>query len=367
MRILHIYKDYFPVLGGIENHIKMLAERQAARGHQVSVLVTSSERKSHVETLRGVQLHFAGRLATISSNPLSLDMFKELSRNRTDIAHLHFPFPWGEIGNYIFGKAHKTVLTYHSDIVRQKFLRAAYAPFLERILARVDTIIATSPNYVSTSRVLARRRDKCVVVPLGIDPAPFMDDSPSSPLGVEWATGKTKLLFVGKLRYYKGVDYLIRAMVDLPDSRLLVVGVGPKGREWENLARVLGIGQRVEFVGEVADADLPSFYRACDIFVLPCSERSEAFGVVQLEAMAAGKPIISCDVGTGVAWVNQDQVTGLVVPPRDSPALAGAIKRLASDKEMAARMGAAARKRVCEEFSVEKMVDGVMAVYKQDY
>jgi glycosyltransferase involved in cell wall biosynthesis len=154
-------------------------------------------------------------------------------------------------------------------------------------------------------------------------------------------------------------------MRDLPGTQLVIAGTGPMKREWENLARELGVEQRMSFVGEVALPDLPAYYEACDIFVLPCSERSEAFGVVQLEAMAAAKPVVSCDVGTGVAWVNQNEVTGLVVPPRDPAALARAIKRILGDKELAAKMGAAGKKRVLEEFTAAKMVEQVMRVYER--
>jgi glycosyltransferase involved in cell wall biosynthesis len=376
MQILHLYKDYFPVLGGIENHIKMLAEAQAALGHEVSVLVASRDGNSHVEIVNGVRVLFAARLATISSAPVSLALFGMLARSRPDIVHLHFPYPWGELAHLLLGHSRKTVLTYHSDIVRQRYLRTLYAPLMQRVLGRVDTIIATSPNYVASSAALARWREKCIVVPLGIDPAPYLVHPPFSPASQGGAArgsaskeremgDDATLLFVGRLRYYKGINYLLQAMRDLPGTLLLVAGTGPMKREWENLARELGVEQRVRFVGEVALTDLAAYYEACDIFVLPCSERSEAFGVVQLEAMAAEKPVVSCDVGTGVAWVNQNEVTGLVVPPRDPAALASAINRILGDKELAAKMGAAGKKRVLEDFTAEKMVEDVMRVYER--
>ncbi len=361
MNILHLYKDYFPVAGGIENHIKWLAEAQAARGHQVSVLVTSRDRRTHVETINGVRVLFASRLATISSAPISAAMFSLLRREQPDIVHLQFPYPWGEAANYFVGRARKTVLTYQSDIVRQKYLRVVYAPLMQRVLARVDAIIATSPNYIASSPVLARWRNKCTVVPLAIDPTPFESASPNSLL----ATRHSPLvLFVGVLRYYKGLQYLLDAMPAVPRARLVVVGKGPMERQWKNHAATLGIQDRVSFVTDVADADLPAYYAAADIFVLPSSERSEAFGLVQLEAMAAGKPVVSTELGTGTSFVNVDGETGLVVPARDPRALAAAINRLIDDAPLCARMGAAARVRVQREFTLEQMVDRVMAVYK---
>ncbi|MGB8643704.1 MAG: glycosyltransferase [Anaerolineae bacterium] len=360
MRILHLYKDYDPVLGGIENHIKMLAEAQAARGHEVTVLVTSLNRQTHVAQKNGVHVIFASRLVNVSSAPLSLDFLRLLGRERPDVAHLHFPYPPGELANYLVGHASRTVLTYHSDIVRQKYLRVLYRPFMERVLARVDIILATSPNYISSSPVLSRWKSKCAVVPLGIDPAPFI----SIPAEREKQNGGEKcILFVGRLRYYKGLNDLLRALPAIPNSRLVVVGTGPMEDRWKGLARELGVESRVDFVGEAPDAALPGYYAACDLFCLPCSERSEAFGAVQLEAMASGRPVVSCDVGTGVGWVNQDSVTGLVAPPHDPGALAAAINRLFADPALRTRMGGAGRARVLGAFTLERMVERVLEIY----
>lgn len=389
MRILHVYKDYSPVLGGIENHVKALAEGQAARGHAVTVLVTSRDRHTHVETINRVRVIYAARLTTISSAPVSLVLPRLLAQERPDIVHLQFPYPFGEASNYFFGHGRKTILTYQSDIVRQKFLRVVYGPLMERVLGRVDRILVTSPNYIATSPVLSRWHAKCVVVPLGIDPSPYLIPPPtpnhsrekggsdggsgiqeSSFSGLDKEASPTptgKLLFVGRLRYYKGLNYLLEAMRELPDAKLQIVGTGPKQAEWNKLSVDLALGGRVEFIGDVPDAELPAYYAWCDVFVLPASERSEAFGLVQLEAMASGKPVVSCDVGTGVAWVNQDGVTGLVVPPQDPTALAGAIKRLLADRELAATMGAAGRARVLSEFTRDKMLERVIAVYEKEF
>jgi rhamnosyl/mannosyltransferase len=303
---------------------------------------------------------YASRLGILSSAPLSLDFPRRLAREYPDIAHLHFPYPMGEAAHYFLGRARKTVLTYHSDIVRQKYGRVLYSPLLHRVLTRVDTIIATSPNYIASSPILSRWKKKCVVVPLGIDLRPF-----SLPRSMEEGGAGDNLLVVGQLRYYKGLNYLLRAMRELPNARLVVVGTGPMESAWKNLTRGLGLTERVRFVGEVSDAELSSYYAACDIFVLPASERSEAFGVVQLEAMAAGKPVVSCDVGTGVAWVNQNEVTGFVVPPRDSHALAMALKQLIANDELREKMGAAGQARVQAEFTSEKMVERVLRVYSE--
>lgn len=362
MKILHVYKDYFPVVGGIENHIKLLAEAQAARGHNVSVLVTSRDHHTHVENLNGVRVVFASRLATISSAPISLALFDLIRHGTPDVTHLHFPYPLGEIANHFFSRARKTIITYHSDIIRQKFLRVLYAPWMERVLARANHIIATSPNYIASSPVLARYKNKCVVVPLGIDPTPFAT-SPSDSLSCEERDG-VRLLFVGHLRYYKGVNYLIEAMPEIPRAHLTIVGAGPMERAWRELARSIDVENRVRFAGEVSDAELLDYYAASDIFVLPASERSEAFGAVQLEAMAAGKPVVCTELGTGTSFVNVNDETGFVVPARDSRALARAINRLIDDPALRARMGQAGCARVQQEFTLDKMVERVMRVYE---
>lgn len=356
MRILHIYKDYFPVVGGIENHVRLLAESQSALGHKVTVLVTGQTHQSHTASLNGVNVLYASRIMNLSSAPFSLELFQRTRELRADITHLHSPYPVGELAQYLFGSTRATVLTYHSDIVRQKLVGALYTPLLHRILGRAKVVIATSPNYIETSRVLARWKSKCVVVPLGI-PASLQGE-------LSGAVARAEMLFVGKLRYYKGVNYLLEALTQMPGARLTVVGTGPMEREWKTLATSLGIASRVRWAGEVPDSALPAHYAACDVFVLPCSERSEAFGIVQLEAMAAGKPVVSCNVQTGVAWVNQNGVTGLVVPPKDPNALAQAILLLLNDAPRRARMGVAGRERFAREFTLDVMVRRVMRVYE---
>ncbi len=362
MRILHLYKDYFPVVGGIENQIKTLAQAQATQGQEVSVLVASRDHRTHVEQISGVRVIFAARLATISSAPISLAMPRLLAREEPDIAHLHFPYPWGEMANHIFGRARRTVVTYHSDIIRQKYLRAAYGLFLPHVLSRVDRIMPTSPNYMASSPVLKRYAHKCVVIPLGVDAARFQIPSSTGRRGDK---GRVNLLFVGHLRYYKGLDYLLRAMNELPSARLVIVGTGPMERQLRVLAKELRIDDRVVFAGGVGEAELPTYFAACDIFVLPSSERSEAFGVVQLEAMAAGKPVVCTEIGTGTSYVNVDGETGFVVAARDAHALAVAIAKLMGDSNLRERMGAAGRARVNREFTLEKMVDRVSGVYAE--
>ena len=365
MKILHVYKDYYPVVGGIENHLRQLAEAQAARGHAVSVLATAADWRTRVEARNGVRVIFAGRLATLASTPLSLALPLALLRERPDITHLHFPYPVGDLSQALFGRARRTVITYHSDIVRQKGLLRLYAPLLTRTLARADGVIATSPRYVETSPYLAPIAARCTVIPYGIDLARFEQPAGEEAAAIRAQYGERLILFVGQLRYYKGVEYLIQAMPKVPGRALLAGGESTwRQAELEQLATTLGVADRVNFLGQQEHA-LPAFYQACDVFALPSIERSEAFGIVQLEAMAAGRPVVSCDVGTGVAWVNQHEVTGLVVPPRDPDQLAAALNRLLDDPAERQRFGNAGRERVRREFTLPRMVDQIEGLYER--
>ena len=358
MRILHIYKDYFPVLGGIENHIKVLAEAQAAAGHHVAVLVCDPGPRSRVDELNGVRVIRAGRLGTFASMPLSLRQWIYLARLRADVIHVQSPYPLGEVGAWLLKPRVPLVVSYQSDVVRQKGWLRVYGPILRRVLRRAARILTSSSKYLDSSKWLQPVRDRCTVVPLGVDHRRF--SPPAEPFA-----GPPTLLFVGRLRYYKGLDTLLRAMIRLPsDVRLRVVGTGPMLGRCESLAAQLDLVSRVEFAGEVSDADLPAQYHQASLFVLPANARSEAFGMVLTEAMASGLPCVTTEVGTGTSWVVQDGVTGAVVPPDDPQALADALVELLSQPARLREMGVAARARVEEEFTQDRLVDRVMQVYE---
>lgn len=363
-RILHIYKDYAPVVGGIENHVKLLAESQAAQGHEVTVLVTSPTRHTTVESLHSVRVIKAARLATVASTPLSLALPWELRRERPDIAHLHFPYPVGEVAQLFCGRARHTVLSYHSDVVRQARILRLYRPLQRRVLQVVERILVATPNYLESSATLQPLREKCRIVPYGIDRRPFLTAPPEAGQALRARYGGGPLLlFVGVLRYYKGLPYLLQAMPHVP-GRLLIVGEGPMGTALRTQAQALGLEERVIFVGRVADEELPAYYRAADLFILPASERSEAFGLVLVEAMSSGLPVISTELGTGTSYVNRDGESGLVVPPKDPAALAQAINRLLEDTPLRQRLaqGALARSAL---FSAERMLAAIEAVYAE--
>lgn len=362
IKILHIYKDYYPVLGGMENHIKMLAESQAKRGHDVTVLVTHPTSKTYLEEMNGVKVIKAGRIATIASTPISLSMPFLLSKEKPDLTHLHFPYPIGELSQLFFGKARKVLLTYHSDIVRQKGLLHLYKPFLKKVLSKVDRIIVTSENYMKSSPHLVSFAHKCTVIPLGIDLSPFLKKNSKNVALIKEKYGYPIILFVGKLRYYKGLQYLIEAMKDVP-AKLIVIGNGPMEEEWRSLASRLDMNEKIHFLGEIEGDMLADYYQAADIFVLPACERSEAFGLVQVEAMASGLPVISTELGTGTSYVNKSGETGLVVRPKEPNSLRDGILYMLNNPDVRRAMGLRGKERATKEFSLETMVDRVLNLY----
>jgi len=341
----------------------MLAEAQVQSGQRVTVLVTNPGGQPAQEEIGGVRVLRVARLATVASTPLTVGFLPVIQRLKPDLTHLHFPYPVGEISQFISGRR-PYVITYHSDVVRasQQAVLRLYRPLMTRILRSAARILPTSQNYIASSPYLQSLAGHCTVVPLGIDPAPFIAAGPKNR-----ESGRPILLFVGRHRYYKGVDHLLRAMPSL-DADLWIGGSGPQRAEWEALADSLSLrdpGQeKVRFLGDVPDADLPGLYGSADIFVLPANARAEAFGTVLLEAMAAGLPCVTTELGTGTSYVVQDGQTGLVVPPRDPQALAGALGRLLADPALRRQMGQAGRERVLAEFTLEIMARRIERVYR---
>ncbi|MCA9917024.1 MAG: glycosyltransferase [Anaerolineales bacterium] len=361
LSIVHVYKDYWPVVGGIENHIKDLAEAEAALGHEVTVLVTNPGKRPAREMINGVQIIRAARLATVASTPLSLTLPFLLSRLRPDVTHLHFPYPLGELSQWFLRRKRPYIITYHSDVVKQQAILRLYNPLLRRALRDAAGIVVASPNYVQSSVYLRPLSQKCSIVPFAVDFERFARAEPKLV-----GDGRFTLLFMGRHRYYKGGDDLIRAMALLPADlpvRLLFGGDGPLRGDWEQLSRSLGLQDKIQFVGHLSDDDLPEFYASGDLFVLPANSRAEAFGKVLQEAMAAGLPCLTTELGTGTSFVVQDGVTGRVVPPQQPAALAQAIAELATQPALCQKLGQAGQDRTRREFSLAQMVEKIQAVY----
>jgi glycosyltransferase involved in cell wall biosynthesis len=366
MRILQLYKDYYPVRGGIEGHLRLLAEGLVARGHSVTALVSAPGLRDASEELGGVRVVGAGRLGTLASLPISPTLPLLLARERPDLVHLHHPFPLGDLAALLVARDVPLVVTYHSDIVRQRALGRLLAPLVRGTLRRARRIIATSPAYIRSSPFLAPVASRCRVVPLGVPLEDYGLVDQGQIAAVRARFPGPLVLFVGRLRYYKGADRLVRAMADVP-ARAVFVGADASARraDLERLAAELGVGERVHFVGALDDEELRAHYQAAQIFVLPSVERSEAFGIVQVEAQAAGLPVVCTELGTGTSYVTQHGRTGIVVPPDDVPALARALRALLASPPMAHTFGEAGRARAAREFSLERMLDRVEAVYEE--
>ncbi len=346
------------MLGGIENHVRELARAQAARDHEVTVLVCNPGGLQSRENLDGVELIRAHRLFTALSIPISVSQPIITARLRPDVVHVHSPYPLGELSAWLLQRNTPLVITHHADVLRQKTALKLYAPLLRRVLAAADRIIATSPQYIDSSPWLRPVREKCTVIPLGVDVDLYRPASPPF-------DGPPTLLFVGKLRHYKGLDTLIRALPDLPELRLDVVGDGPMRAPWEAFVNELALENRIHFYGEVEDAELPAAYHRAHICVLPSTSRAEAFGTVLLEAMASGLPCVTTEVGTGTSWVVQHGVTGLVVAHGDADKLVAALRQLLEQPQSRVDMGRAGRRRAETEFTDNRMIDSVTGLYEE--
>ncbi|MHB1340743.1 MAG: glycosyltransferase [Coriobacteriia bacterium] len=368
-----VNKYYPPHLGGIEYHMRDLAEALVAGGHaQVRAVVANSGPTSVNEVISGVEIHRVPRVFEYASTPVTLGLKRALrdegraSTPRSDLMHLHFPYPWGEFAWLRARPGLPTVLTYHSDIVRQKAMLAMYRPFLNRVLDRVDLIIASSPDMVEASEFLRPRASKCRVVPFGINVDRFVATTAVTNRAEEIRARHRRpiVLFVGRLIYYKGVDVLVRAMAAV-DADLVIIGAGPLEADLVARAASLGCADRLTILPAQPFDELVAHYHAADVFCLPSVARSEAFGLVQLEAHAAGTPVVSTRLTTGVPFVNSHGVTGLTVAPGDVDALSGALTTLLGDHELRARLGAQALERVRTEFTIDRMVERTLAVYRE--
>ncbi|GAB4321285.1 MAG: glycosyltransferase [Candidatus Sumerlaeia bacterium] len=366
-RVIHVYKDYYPpVVGGIEKTINLMAEGLQDE-FDVRVLVANRRVRTEEEARRGVHVMKVASLGRVASAPLA-PRFAALMREwRSDIWHFHCPHPTGELAWLWARPEGRAVVSYHSDIVRQRWALWAYGPFLRRFLRQVDVVMPTSPDYRDTSPWLRPIRERCRIVPLGValerfEPTPELKRRAQAVR--ERLGGGPVVLFVGRFRYYKGLQFLLPAMTKVPAARLALVGDGPMRPRLESLARSLGIAGRIHWAGEVCDAELPAWYYAADVFCLPSHLRSEAFGIAQIEAMACGVPVVSCRLNSGVPFVNRDGQTGRVVEPGDWRALAAGLNELLGDGELRRRLGEGARRRAWSEFSAAVMCDRVRAVYR---
>jgi glycosyltransferase involved in cell wall biosynthesis len=366
LRILQVNKYYTPVIGGVERVVQDLSEglRDIA---DVQVLVCSQKGKTTRDLINGVEVVYAASPGKLFSMPLSISFLREFQKlaANADIVQFHMPFPLGDFGYLLSSYRGKVAVYWHSDVVRQKKLLRVYKPMMNAFLKRADVIMAATPGHFENSEQLAPYKDKCVVVPYGINADEYTQSASCDRILPVKKDGIAEVLFVGRLVYYKGVDVLLKSMAQVQNVRLTIVGDGPLKEDLLVLSKELGIEDMVFFLGQRSDADVAACMRDCDIFVLPSVHNSEAFGLVQLQAMCFAKPVINTNLPTGVPYVSVHEQTGLTVPPGDPAMLAIAIRKLAQDAAYAKQLGQGGAQRVRTCFGMENMIGGIFAQYRK--
>jgi glycosyltransferase involved in cell wall biosynthesis len=346
----------------MESHLRILCN-ELRRLAEVRVIAANDQLTTIDEHVDGIPVSRVGTIFTLASAPVCPSMASRIGTSEADLIHIHLPNPTAILAYFGSGHPGSLVATYHSDTIRHQFLAAFFEPILHAALRRCAAIIVTSPNYLRTSKVLSSHKDRCEVIPFGIRVEDFNLTDVTVVERLRQQYGDRIVLSVGRLVYYKGFESLIHAMSNVRGC-LLIAGDGPDREKLQKLSVALGLAERVIFLGEVQNEMLVSLYHAANVFVLASIARSEAFGIVQLEAMACGKPIVNTSIASGVPFVSLNGVTGFTVPPADSLALADAINCLLENSALCAQFGEAARHRVRNEFSLELMVKRVYRLYQ---
>jgi len=363
LRVLHVGKFYPPHMGGIETHLEALS-RELTKIVDLRVVVASDGSRSAEELIDGVRVLRVATPVNLFSAPVCPGIVSQIRRTQADILHIHLPNPIAVLSSLAAGHRGHLVITYHSDTVRQKFLGQLFEPFLQAILRRSSVVIATSSAYLDSSPFLSAHRDKCRVIPYGIDTHQFQKCESDAVDRIRREHGDRLVISVGRLVYYKGFEYLIRAMADVR-GKLLIVGDGPLRGQLETLVDRLGIRDKVIFTGEIDNSQTAPYYHAAKVFVLASIARSEAFGIVQIEAMAAGLPVINTRLESGVPFVSLHGQTGLTVEPANPSALASAINRLLDNPDLRNSLGVAGVQRANAEFSLERMATRTVQLYNE--
>lgn len=366
MKVLHFYKTYYPLsYGGVEQVIYQLASGSDGYGVESTVLTLSPNKVSRVTQVNGHSVHRCHSNFQIASTDFSLSAFfrfNELAKT-ADIIHYHFPWPFMDLVHLASKVKKPSVVTYHSDIVKQKNLLKLYRPIKNKFLESVDTIVATSPNYRATSVPLQRFQDKVEVIPIGIDRGLYPQQNDSRRQYWINILGNKFFLFIGVLRYYKGLHILLDALV-LSDLPTVIIGAGPVEYELKVKAESLGL-KNITFLGQVSEEDKVAILGLSYAVLFPSHLRSEAFGISLLEGAMFSRPMISSEIGTGTSYINIDQETGIVVPPSSPQDLNIAMTYLWNNPEVAAKMGINAVGRYEKLFTAKKMCQAYAALYRR--
>lgn len=362
MKVTHLYRySYPPLHGGIEQHIHTLVH-QLKQSITPEVLVSGTKPAYQLD--EGIPLRSAGSYGRVAGAPISPTLPYWMRKSGADLFHFHMPNPTAELSHLLFSPDVPSVVTYHMETVRYAKALKLYRPFLDAFLRRTSRIIVSTPQHIDNSTILPAYRDKCRVIPFGIDVDRLRLTMPVQQrvADLRRQLGSRIVLFIGKFRHYKGLDYLFRAMAEVP-GRLVLVGDGEEKPRLQALAKELNLEDRVVWMPHLEDDEFVAALHACDVFVLPSIYKTETFGLAQLEAQACGKPTICTALGTGVEYVNKHGHTGLVVPPMDVPALADALRTLLDDADYRAELGHNAYERVQAEFTQERMAAEIMQLY----
>lgn len=360
LKILEVNKAYFPHIGGIETLVKQYSEELGQFDTQVRTLVCCDNRGGSIrERVNGVPVIRAANFGTYFSCPISTQFVKQFRRlsQKADVIHIHMPFPLADFAMLLSGFKGKVVLSWHSDIVKQKKLLTLYKPLLKYLLNRADMIFVATEGHIDGSDFLPEYREKCRILPYGITVEDYLNID-RKPILTEKLTDKNsvKVFFTGRLVYYKGVDVLLKAFRLVNGCELFIAGTGELEAELKAYAKEHNIEDKVHFLGFLPDDELKQAYADCDIFVLPSVAKSEAFGIVQLEAMVYGKPVINTLLPSGVPHVSIHKKTGLTVPPSDFESLSAAIIALARNRELREEYGKNAADRVMENFNEKDVI-----------
>lgn len=365
MKVLHVFKTYDnQSKGGVEQTIFQLAEKGFSYGIESEVYYLDEKEEFLGRKYRGHKINASKRNFNFASTAFSIGAFRDFKHlsKKFDLIHYHFPWPFMDLLHFSCRVRVPSVVTYHSDIVKQKKLMKFYNPLMNAFLTSVDRIIATSPNYKYTSPVLKGFLEKTEVVPIGLDEEFYKVESDELAIIEERSLPKRFFLFVGALRYYKGLRFLLAA-VEKTQLPVVLAGNGPLYNEILN-AKNKGLYKSLFLLGQVSDSEKNALYQACTAVIFPSHLRSEAFGVSLLEGALFGKPLICCEIGTGTTFINIDGVTGRVVAPCDPESLADAMVDIFTDRDQAKRMGQEARHRFLKKFTAEKMVLSYKAIYE---
>jgi O-antigen biosynthesis rhamnosyltransferase len=363
-KVLHVYKTFFPeTIGGVEQSIYNMCKGVKRHGIE-SKVVCVAKTTTGKEIIDGIEVTKYPYDISISSCPFSSKLFLNFKKEieRADIIHYHYPWPFGDLLSFLVPKNKKQIVTYHSDIVKQKLLKTLYYPLEQRFLSKVDSIIVTSPNYIEVSKNLKKFRDKAKTLPLSINRGNYPDTNIIKAKEIRKKFGSNFILFIGQLRYYKGLHLLIEAMKELPNN-LVIIGTGKEEAKLKKLCKKHNISN-VYFLGRVSEEEKVNYLYACYCLALTSHLKSEAFGVSLLEGAAFGKPLLSCKIGTGSEYVNQHMETGLLVKPTVKE-IRDAILYFINNPKLAEEMGCNAKKRMEKLFASDIVNYRLSCIYKE--